>query len=351
MLPKANTPPVMSKAVDDVAFALARTGDNVAAGAGALSGSVARVAKKFDPSSLIAGMPGGSFFKNLKIPEVPLKTSKLFHTPDALKGLKKLSIADIVPKSTSDLLTSMSKTIDDVPTSSLDDVGKSLAKLDVGDAAAVADVAKKSSLGKLKQLSEHFSSLSKKNADVLGKKTAKFADDALESSPFKSVDEMTDSMKQSKGFAKFSDTADTGTDVLKKGDAKLLKSTDELADSSKGILKKGGDVVDDAAEQAKKSKLIKALELAKKHDGKLSLGIMGAFMLSQHINGKVDRDASSGTVDELAGDPGTGDASTAVEEAGVSAELVSIEEGEEGVMASNTALVGVIALGAASLVF
>lgn len=344
MLPEANTPPLMSKAVDDVAFALARTGDNVAAGAGALSGSVARVTKKFDPSSLIANMPGGSFFKNLKIPEVPLKTSKLFHTPDALKGLKKLSISDLVPKSTSDLLTSMSKTIDDVPTSSLDDVGKSLAKLDVGDAAAVADVAKKSSLGKLKQLSEHFSSLSKKNADVLGKKTTKFADDALESSPFKSVDEMTDSMKQSKGLAKFSDEAADGS----KG---ALKSTDELADSSKGILKKGGDVVDDAAEQAKKSKLIKALEFAKKHDGKLSLGIMGAFMLSQHINGVVDRDASSRTVDELAGDPGDGDASTAVEEAGVSAELVSIEEGEQSVAASNAALLGVVALGAASLVF
>ena len=328
------------KALDDVAFALARTGTNVAGGA---AGSVARVAKKFDPSSIMGNMPGGSFFKNLEIPEIPMKTSKLFHTPDALKGLKKLSITQLVPKNTSDLLTSMSKTIDEVPTSSLDDIGKSLAKLDVGDAAAVSKVAQKASLGKLKQLSEQFASLTKKNTDLLGKKATKLADDAFDSKPFKSADEMTDSMKKSKGLAKFSDEAADGS----KG---ALKSTDEVADGSKGALKKGGDVVDDAAEQAKKSKLIKALEFAKKHDGKLNLGIMGAFMLSQHINGKVDRNASSGTVDELAGDPGTGDASTAVEEADVSAQIITVEEGGEGVMASNAALAGVIALGAASLV-
>lgn len=332
------------RAVDDVAFALARSGDNIAAGAGAVAGSAARVAKKFDPSALMASMPGGSFFKNLKIPEVPLKTSKLFHTPDALKGLKKLSITQLVPKSTSDLLTSMSKTIDKVPTSSLDDVGKSLAKIDVGDAAAVSKVAKKASLGKLKQLSDQFASLTKKNTDLLGKKTTKLADDAFDSKQFKSADEMADSMKKSKGFAKFSDEAADGS----KG---ALKSTDEVADGSKSALKKGGDVVDDAAEQAKKSKLIKALEFAKKHEGKLNLAIMGTFMLVQHINGKVNRNASSGTVDELSGDPGTEDASTAVEEADVSAQLVSIEEGEQSVAASNTALVGVIALGAASLVF
>ncbi len=321
------------KAVDDVAFALARTGTGVAADVG---GSAARVAKKFDPTSLLGNMPGGSFFKNVGIPKVPLKTSKLFHTPDALKGLKKLSIAELVPKNTSDLLTSMSKTIDDVPTSRVDDIAKSLAKIDVGDAASVAKVAEKSSLGKLKKLSETFTKLTKKKA-------TKLADDAFDSKPFKSADEMADSMKKSKGFAKFSDEAADGS----KG---ALKSTDEVADSSKSALKKGDDVIDDAAEQAKKSKLMKALEFAKKHDGKLNLGIMGAFMLSQHINGKVGSDASSITVDELAGDPGTGDASAAAEDAGVSADVITVAEGEEGVMASNAALAGVLALGAASLV-
>jgi len=281
------------KAVDDVAFAIAKTGGTAVD----VSSSVAKAAKKFDPSSLMAAMPGSSFFKNLDMPQVSLKTSKLFHTPGALKNLKKLNVTDLVPKSTSDLLTSMSKTIDDVPKSSIDDVGKSLAKIDVGDAAAVSKLAKKTSLGKLKNLSEQFASLTKKNTSLIGRKTTKLADDAVESAPFKSADEMADSMKKSKGLAKFSDEAADGA----KG---TLKSTDELADSSKSALKKGGDVVDDAAEQAKKSKLIKALEFAKKHEG----------------------------------------------EAGVSAELVGIEEAEEGVMESNTVLVGVIAIGAASLV-
>ena len=323
------------RAVDDVAFGLAKTGTDVA---GATAGSAARVAKKFDPSSLMANMSGGSFFKNLEIPEIPMKTSKLFHTPDAFKGLKKVSITQLVPKNTSDLLTSMSKTIDEVPTSSLDDVGKSLAKIDAGNVAAVSKMAEKASLGKLKQLSEQFASLTKKNTDLLGNKTMKLADDAFGSKQFKSADEMAASMKQSKGFAKLSDEAADGF----KG---TLKSTDELADGSKSVLKNGGDVVDDAAEQAKKSKLIKALEFAKKHEGKLNLAIMGTFMLVSHING------TSATVDELAGDPGMEDASTAAEEAGVSAELVKIEEGEQSVAASNAALLGVVALGAASLVF
>lgn len=325
------------RALDDIGFALAKAGTKSADGA---ISSAARAAKRFDPSSLMSGMTGGSFFKNIKVPEVPMKTSKLFHTPDALKGLKKLSFTDLVPKSTSDLLASMSTTIKKVPKSSLDDVGKSLAKIDVADVAAVSKVANKASLGKLKQLSDQFASLAKKNTNLLGKKSTKLADDAFDAAPFKSADDMADSMKKSKGFAKFSDGAKSG-----------VKSTDEVADSSKGILKKGGDVVDDAADQAKKSKLIEALKFAKKHEGKLTFGIIGAFMLVEHINGKVDRYASSDTVDELAGDPGTGDASTAVDEAGVSAEVVSIEEGDGGVMASNTALAGVIALGAASMVF
>ena len=334
----------MAKLFDDVAFAVAKNGAGTAA---AIGGSVARGAKKFDPTSLFDSMPAGSLFKNVGIPEVPLKTSKLFHTPGALKNLKKLNITELVPKNTSDLLTSMSKTIDDVPTSSVDDIATSLAKIDVGDAASVVRVADKASLGKLKKLSDTFTSLTKKNTDLLAKKAGTKVDDVLDSTPFKSVDEMTDSMKQSKGLAKFSDEAAGASEgALKKG----LKSTDEVADGSKGALKKGGDVLDDAAEQAKKSKLMKALEYAKKHDGKLNLGIMGAFMLSQHINSKVDRDASSRTVDELAGDPGTGDASTAAEQAGESAEIITIEEGGEGVMASNAALAAVIALGAASFV-
>eukprot|EP00903_Cladosiphon_okamuranus_P017762 g16350.t1 len=335
------------KAVDDVGFSIAKTATQTGGAAVDVSSSVARAAKKFDPSSLMASMPGNSFFKNLELPQVSMKTSKLFHTPDALKSLKKLNVTELVPRSTSDLLTSMSKTIDDVPKSSVDDLGKSLAKVDVGDAAAVSKVAQSTSLGKLKNLSEHFASLTKKNTNLIGRKTTKLADEAFESAPFKSADEMTDAMKKSKGLAKFSDEAAAGA---KKSGKNALESTDEVADGSKSVLKKSADVVDDAAEQAKSSKLIKALEFAKKHEGKLNFAIIGSFMLVEHMNGRVDRDASSHTVDELAGDPGTEDASAAIEEAGVSAELVGIGEREEGVMTSNTVLASVIALGAASLV-
>jgi len=61
----------MASAVDDIAFAIARTsaksGDEVAQAA---AGSVARVVNKFDPSSLLRGMTSGSYFKNLKLPDV-----------------------------------------------------------------------------------------------------------------------------------------------------------------------------------------------------------------------------------------------------------------------------------------
>ena len=326
------------KLVDDMAFNMARRGTGAAADFG---GSAVSAVKRFDPTSLLDSMPGASFYKNMNIPTQPLKTSKLFHTPGALKNFEKLNITELVPKNTSDLLTSMSKTIDDVPTSNIDDIATSLAKIDAGDVASVVKAADKASLGKLKKLSDTFTSLTKKNTDNLANKAATKVDDAFESTPFKSADEMTDSMKQSTGLAKFSDeAADASEGALKKG----LKSTDEVADGSKGALKKGDGVIDDAAEQAKKSKLMKALEYAKKHDGKLNLSIMGVFMLSEHANGKVD--PSSTAVDDLAGDPGTGDASTAAEDV----EIVTMEEGGESVMASNAALAAVIALGAASLV-
>ena len=327
----------MSGAVDDIIFAIgkvvAKSGDNVAkAGAAAATKAV----KKFDPSSLLKNMSPGSYFKNLKLPDVPLKTSNLFHTTDALKGLKKVGIKDLVPKSTSDLLTSMSKSIDDVATGSIDNVAKSLKKVDLGDANAVAGVAKKSSLSKLKGISEQLGKQAKKNADLVGKKSAdgKLLDDALDAGKFKNADEMTDAMKNSSGLSKKADDiADTSADVAKKAD---LGKLDEAAD---------------AAKQAKKSKVMKALEFAKKHEGKLSIGIVGAFMLAEHVNRSVPSGARG--PEDFVYDPGEVDAGAAIQEAEaeISSELITLDESEDSVLTSNPALLGVVALGAAAFAF
>lgn len=321
----------MASAVDDIAFALARTGaksgDELAQAA---AGSVSRVVNKFDPSSLLSGMTGGSYFKNLKLPEVPLRTSSLFQTTDALKSLKKVGIDDLVPASTSDLLTSLSKSIDDIPAGSVGDLAQSLKRVDLSDATAVATVAKNSSLGKLKDISQQLSKQTAKQADLVGKKggdASKLIDDALDVGSFKNADEMTDAMKSSSGLAKKADdAADTTADVAKKTDLGKL---------------------DDAAEQAKKSKLMQSLDFAKKHEGKLSIGIVGAFMLAEHIAGSVPSQARG--PEDFVYDPGEEDAGDAIAE--TSTELSTIDEPADGVLTSDAALLGIVALGAASMVF
>lgn len=332
----------MSGAVDDIVFAIgkatAKSGDNVVkAGAKAAGAAAANAVKKFDPSSLMKNMSPGSYFKNLKLPDVPLKTSNLFHTTDALKGLKKVGIKDLVPKSTSDLLTSLSKSVDDIPTSSVDDIANSLKKVDLNDATAVASVAKNSSLSKLKDISQQLSKKTAKNADLAGKKASdgsKLVDDALQGGKFKNADEMTDAMKNSSGISKKADDiADTSADVAKKAD---LGKLDEAAD---------------AAKQAKKSKVMKALDFAKKHEGKLSIGLVGAFMLAEHVNRSVPSGATG--PEDFVYDPGEVDAGAAIQEAEaeISSELITLDESEDSVLTSNPALLGVMALGAAAFAF
>lgn len=322
----------MASAIDDIAFALAKTsaksGDNLVKSS---AGSVARVANKFDPSSLFSGMSGGSFFKNLKLPEVPLKTSSLFQTTDALKNLKKIGIDDLVPASTSDLLTSLSKSMDDIPAGGVGDLAQSLKKVDISDATAVATVAKKSSLGKLKDISQQLTKQTSKQADVVGKKSgdaSKVIDNILEPPKFKNADEMTDTMKKSSGLSKKADdAADTSTDVAKKADLNKL---------------------DDAADQAKQSKLMQTLKFTKKHDGKLSMAIVGAFMLAEHVTGTLPSQAKG--PEDFVYDPGDVDAEDAIA-ADASTELTTLDEAEEGALTSNAAVVGVVALGVASMVF
>lgn len=319
---------VKASTVGDIIFALGKKGAKSAdevAQAGA--GSVAKVVNKFDPSSLFKGMTGGSYYKNLEIPEIPLKTSSLFHTTGTLKNLKTIGIADLVPASTSDLLTSLSKSIDDIPANSVGDLAQSLKKVDLSDATAVSTIAKNSSLGKLQDISQQLSKQTAKQADTVAKQSddaGKLLDDALS---FKNADEMTDAMKRSNGLAKKTDdVADTTADVAKKTELGKL---------------------DDAAAQAKKSKAMQALEFAKKNEGKLSIGIVAAFMLAEHVRGSIPSQAVG--PEDFVFDPGEQNAEDAI--AAAETEVATIEEPGEGVLTSDAAVLGIVALGVASMVF
>lgn len=321
------------------AKALANAGDAVTAGiksADDLAASAFKASYKFDPSSIGRGMKSNSYFKNIKLPDIPLKTSSLFHTPDALKSLKKVDASDLVSKSTSDLLSSVSKSVDDLPLKSVDDLATSLKKVDIDDLSGLAIAAKQSSLGKLKDISTQLSKTAKKKADVAGDfdfgiaKGIDEAADATNGKAFKKTGDMTDAMKSSK---------------------KTSKYMDDVADASAKAGKKNGlDVVDDVAKSAKNNKFMDALKFASKNDGKLQMGIVGTFLLAEQISGKDYGDVAPG---ELARDPGDADVSTAIAEASVSAEVTTIDEGladKNSMLNSDATLLGVAAIGVASMV-
>lgn len=319
----------MGSKVDDIFFATARvagkSGDEVA---GSFIDAAAR--GRFDPTSMFKSMTSSSYYENFKIPDVPLKTSNLFHSPDFLVNLKRVDVKDLVPDSTADVLTTMSKSIDNVPTGAIDDLAATLKKVDLDNATAVADAARKSSLGKLKDISDQVANQAKKNADLLGTKGVNGnLDNALDARKINSLDEMTDALKDSAA-------------------KKLSKQTDEIAGASSDIAKKADlGTLDDAARQAKNADILDALAFAKKYDGKLSVGIVASFMAVEYLNNRVNAGAE---LDDFVYDPGALDANAAIEEADIDGELTILDEDSDGVLASNTALVGAIALGAAAFV-
>lgn len=267
--------PSPSSSIDDVLFSLAKGGSTVASTA---TSAATSVIKRFDPSSLIGGMGRGSYFNNLSLPEIPLSTSKLFHTGEALESLKKVDLGDLIPDDTNNILKGLNKNIDEVSGVS-DDFATSLAKTNVGldDADALKSLASNTSLSKLKGLNDDLASLAAKNTgDLAGNsKLLKTSDDLAENagqvarkSSFKNADEMTDSLKSSTGLAKQADdVAGVVDDVAEKG------------------LKKADDKIDDLAKQAdEKTGFWKKL---KDNDGKIQFGIVAAFMMSRHINGNA----------------------------------------------------------------
>lgn len=292
----------MSKTVDDIVFAIGKAGSDVGFG-----GGLTKVVKNFDPTSIVAGVGRGNFFKNLSLPEIPLSSSKLFHTPDVLSNLKHVDIDDLVPKNTGDLIKGLGKNADDVVLSSTDDFAAALAKttddIDINP-DALKGIVKASSLRRLKVATDDIAAMAAetaakksdiiggvggraiKNADEFAEATGDSVAGALKKTNFKNTDEMADSLKSSSGYAKHAD--EVGGEGLEAG--------------ARGAKKKSGVFWDEAADDVVRNdnwgKLTKHLDA---HGGKINFGIFAAFMFSRHINGNAPW--SSTEVEEELGDP------------------------------------------------
>ena len=261
---------------DDIVFALAKAGSNVATG-----NTVVKVIKNFDPTSIVGAASRGNFFKNLSLPEIPLTSSKLFHTPDVLTALKKVDLDDLIPKNTGDLMKGLGKNVSDSSTSGIDELTDSLAKV-TSDPDVLKGVVNNISLKKLKGISDDIAatsaetaakksnfigdigSTSTKKLDEFTEATGDSASSTLKKTEFKNTDEMADSLKSSTRY------------------------TDEIGDTMEAGAKKADGVVDDVAEQvAKDGRWAKLAKTMDKYNGVVSFGIFGAFMLSKHLNGNA----------------------------------------------------------------
>lgn len=265
---------------DDIVFALAKAGSNVADAAVSTGSTVVKVIKNFDPTSIVGAASRGNFFKNLSLPEIPLTSSKLFHTPDVLTALKNVDLDDLIPKNTGDLMKGLGKNVSDSTTSGIDELTESLVKV-TSDPDALKGVVNNISLKKLKGISDDIAATSAetaaKKSDIIGdigststKKLDEFTEatgdsaSSLKKTEFKNTDEMADSLKSSTRY------------------------TDEIGDTLETGAKKADGIVDDVAEQvAKDGRWAKLAKTMDKYNGVVSFGIFGAFMLSKHLNGNA----------------------------------------------------------------
>jgi len=294
-----------------------------------LTESAFKTSFKGNAASIARAMPRSAYFKNIKMPDLPLKSSNLFNARKALKN----SVPDLPPKKTSDLLKSVSKSVDDLPLQKVDDLAKSLKKIDIDDVPKLVSTARKSSLGKLKdistQLGKNLNKRTKLGKDIASG-TAKKIDETIDGKAFKKAKNMTDAMKKSK---------------------KTWKYVDEAAEVSGKIgknkgLRKGLDLIDDLA-----GKAWDALKFAKKHDGKFNMGIFGAFLIQEYMNGNLQQYIDD--FSQVSSDPGDADVVSAVDEASAHTEITTIDESSlenNSVLTSDSALLVIAALGLASVV-
>lgn len=259
----------MSKAADDIAFALAKSGDEVADAAGS---SAAKVIKNYNPSSAIAKMGSGSFYTKLELPEIPITSSKLFQTGENLTTLSKIEIDALVPPNTKGVLDSLSSGVDDT-FEYVDDFATAAAKVNVPD-SDLLKLAETESIAKLGKISDDLAEASAKSADDFASQIINSTDEVSESL-LKSSNEVTETI----GETALKNT-DEMTDSLR-----ASSKVDELAETT---AKTGDGVIDDVVEQAKKDERWQGIaDTMSKYDGRISLGILGAFMFSRHINGNA----------------------------------------------------------------
>lgn len=263
---------------DDIVFALAKAGSNTADAAVSTGSTVAKVIRNFDPTSIVGAASRGNFFKNLSLPEIPLTSSKLFHTPDVLTALKHVDLDDLIPKNTGDLVKGLGKNVSDSSTSGIDELTESLAKA-TSDPDVLKGVVNNISLKKLKGISDDIAATS---AETAAKKSEFIGD--IGSTSTKKLDEFTEAT----GGTSLKKTEFKNTDEMADSLKSSTRYSDEIGDTLEAGAKKADGVVDDVAEQvAKDGRWAKLAKTMDKYNGVVSFGIFGAFMLSRHLNGNA----------------------------------------------------------------
>ena len=253
----------MSKAADDIAFALAKGGDEVADGA---ASSAAKAVKNYNPSTAIAKMGVGSYFTNLQLPDIPITSSKLFHTGENLTTLSKLEIDALVPPNTKGVLDTLSSGVDE-GFDFVDDFATAATKTNVPD-SDLLKLTETESIEKLAKISDELAEASARSIDDI-------ATDLADESVLKPIDEVTETVGEttSKNIDEMADSLKTSSKV------------DELAETG---AKTADGVIDDVVTQAKKDERWQDIaDTMSKYDGKLSIAILSAFMFSRHINGNA----------------------------------------------------------------
>lgn len=198
-------------------------------------------------------MKKGSFFDNISIPHIEIKSSKLFHTTDNLSNLKKLSFEDVMAPDTASILKKVDgkKATGDFESPKLD----SLTEVD------------NKSLEKLQNIQENFENIARKNAADVG-------DDSI-------VYRKTDSF-QNNNKASFKNPDDMKKSLKKSNKSSGKSSTD--VDLKKNKNKDG--VVDDHAADAKKrwDDLKKVVDKVTTY---ASMTLIAGYMYNLHLNGNA----------------------------------------------------------------
>jgi len=257
--------------------------------------SLLGVTGKVDVSAILKSMSSLSFVTKLDAPFTGIvKSSGLLKT-----GKYLTSAVDLVPKSTDDLLSSLSsvaKSSDDILDAGTD-VGTTIAK-------KINTVADSASLKRLDSLADSISATSTSASRTIPG-IARRVDDSVSSvsttlkklttslPPVNKVDDIADTLLDSKGVVK---AIDGGGDAT----MAVVKSSDEVAASAK-ILAKNAD---SAASAAKTAKFVKKIN---KISTLLQVGMVAGYFVGMSLAAKNNASEDDGSNDPLilVTDPGS----------------------------------------------